>query len=112
MKKFAAFLSVIALTFVVCAEQATITTNAVSIPAPTQYGKMWTASVKNTGTETVYVRPNITTASLVITNAIPIAEGDAYTFFVGGVGKAPARTIGNIVAATTNGTTTINVAFE
>lgn len=86
------------------AELVTVTTNQVSVtPNPAFIATATKWSVINTGTETIFVRPNVTT--IVITNAIAIPSGYSYT----GQVETP---VDNVVFATTNGTGSASLAFE
>ena len=113
MKKLVLF-SIAAAALALCAfaEQTNVTTAAISIPAPTKYGPIWSCSVKNKGSATVYARCNVAVEQFEISTFIPIGPEDSYNFRVGGVGKSPARTIGNVVIATSNSTSTVNIGFE
>ncbi len=84
------------------AQVVTCTTNS------TDYG--YSCSIQNLGSETVYVQLGTTTNGFVATEAIPV-NGVPFSF------KTPhnedkSRKIYGVIIATTNGTSSVNVAFN
>lgn len=89
------------------AETATVTTNAVTITAPTQYGAMYSVSIVNEGTNAVFFRPNVTTNNFSISNSIPVLPDIPYTATIN-QGKTA---ITGIMIASTNGTSNVAIGF-
>lgn len=111
MKKIILALTLLLVSVALC-EQITVTTNATSISVPTAFGAIKMVSVHNTGTNVVFFRKNITAASFATTSAIPIAAGASYTSPITGSASGRSADVGNIVLATTNGTSVASVAFD
>ena len=111
MKKFIIAM-LLMLSVGVCAETVTATTNAVSVAAPAAYGPVWTASIVNSGTNTVYVRKNVSAAGFVLTNAIPIPPSYCYTTYTPTDATKPVSRVANVVIATSAGESSVVIGFE
>lgn len=111
MKKFI-IATLLMLSVVVRAETLTATTNAVSVAAPTSYGPIYTASIVNTGTNTIYVRKNVSVAGFVLTNAIPVPPSYCYTTYTPTDATKPVSRIGNVVISTESGESEVVIGFE
>ena len=94
------------------AETGTATTNAVSVVAPSSYGPVYTASIVNTGTNTIYVRKNVSVAGFVLTNAIPVPPSYCYTTYTPTEATKPVSRVGNVVIATESGESGYVIGFE
>ena len=114
MKKLIIAIAIFAVSSAFC-EQITVTTNAVSVAAPTKYGPIKKVSVNNTsgyGGETVFARKNCTVASFDASTAWPIAAEAGYNSVTTGSASGRSSDILNIVLQTTNGTATVDIAFD
>lgn len=88
----------------------TASTTPATYTIPSE-GYAYSASVYNSGSETVYVTLQTSTNSFVATNAIPVPAGLSYAFGTDEDEKRN-RQITAITYATTNGTSDIFCAFK